>query len=94
MFWPPCGCRLCLHTTAFTLYLSFTTRLLQALLIRPESLARPSGLQVVLLLAPEHRGLVRPCLRLGRLFIHNIVDRLHVVLVMSAHDSKDLGAQV
>ncbi|GFH16730.1 uncharacterized protein HaLaN_13212 [Haematococcus lacustris] len=38
---------------------------------------RKQGLQVLLLLAPEHRGLARSALKLARLFIQHIVDRLH-----------------
>jgi hypothetical protein len=37
---------------------------------------------------------VRSCIKLGRTFIHNIVDRLHVVVMMSSNDSHDLGDQI
>jgi hypothetical protein len=37
---------------------------------------------------------VRACIKLGRTFIHNIVDRLHVVVMMAANDSKDLGDHI
>ncbi|KAJ9515538.1 hypothetical protein QJQ45_021643, partial [Haematococcus lacustris] len=54
---------------------------------------RKQGLQVLLLLAPEHRGLARSALKLARLFIQHIVDRLHVVVIAAANDSKDLAQQ-
>jgi len=52
------------------------------------------GFQVVLLLAPEHRPLARAALKLARLWVRNIVDRLHVVLVMSSQDSRDVAKAV
>ena len=40
---------------------------------------RKNGFTVLLLLLPEHHKLARTALRLSRLFVHNIVDRLHIV---------------
>lgn len=57
-------------------------------------LSLAAGFQVVLLLAPEHRPLARAALKLARLWVRNIVDRLHVVLIMGSQDSKDAARAV
>lgn len=49
-----------------------------------------AGFTVVLVLAIEHMRLSRLALKMARLFVHNIVDRLHIVVVVQDQsDSKD-----
>ncbi|KAG2448232.1 hypothetical protein HYH02_006817 [Chlamydomonas schloesseri] len=56
---------------------------------RPGSTYREKqGYNVLLVFTPDHARLVRPAIRLARLFVHNIVDRLHVVLVCPEAESK------
>jgi hypothetical protein len=46
------------------------------------------GFTVLLAFTPEHARLVRPAIRLARLFVRHIVDRLAVVLVVPEAESR------
>lgn len=49
---------------------------------------RRTGSSVVLLMAMEHGRLGMAAMRMARLFVHNIVDRLHLVAVVGPGDSR------
>jgi nucleotide-binding universal stress UspA family protein len=51
-----------------------------------------AGFLVALVLSPEHKALASTALKMARPFIRNIVDRLHVVLVMSGADAQRGGS--
>ncbi len=48
----------------------------------------PPGYNVLLVLTPDHSRMVRAAIRMARLFVHNIVDRLHCVVVAQEAESK------
>lgn len=43
---------------------------------------------MLLVLTPDHSRMVRAAIRMARLFVHNIVDRLHCVVVAQEAESK------
>lgn len=57
-------------------------------------LALYAGINVVLLLTTEHRGISKAALKVARMFVRNIVDRLHIVVFMPTVDSKPQAKQV
>ncbi|KAG2489618.1 hypothetical protein HYH03_011898 [Edaphochlamys debaryana] len=55
---------------------------------RASTYKEKQGYNVLLVFTPEHARLVKPAIRIARLFVHNIVDRLHVYLVVPETESK------
>ncbi|GLC69880.1 hypothetical protein PLESTF_000890900 [Pleodorina starrii] len=55
---------------------------------RSSTYKEKKGYNVLLVLTPDHGRLVRSALRMARLFVHNVVDRLHVYLLVTESDSK------
>ncbi|EFJ42867.1 hypothetical protein VOLCADRAFT_119275 [Volvox carteri f. nagariensis] len=56
--------------------------------LRTSTFKEKQGYNVLLVLTPDHGRLVKPALRMARLFVHNVVDRLHVYLMVTEADSK------
>ncbi len=46
------------------------------------------GLTVVLVLGSEHKNMAHNTMKLARLFIRNIVDRLHVALILGSEEAE------
>ncbi|KXZ56979.1 hypothetical protein GPECTOR_1g884 [Gonium pectorale] len=56
--------------------------------VRASTYKEKGGFGVLLVITPEHSRLVKPAIRMCRLFVHNVVDKLHVALVVQEGESK------
>ncbi|GLI69288.1 hypothetical protein VaNZ11_013871, partial [Volvox africanus] len=61
---------------------------LGGLVSRNSTFKEKKGYNVLLVLTPDHARLAKAALRMARLFVHNVVDRLHVYVLVTEAESK------